>query len=52
MDIEKKYKEAIDLLSELVNLIDDYRNETYNIDSFTLQPAKKFLEKNKKCIEI
>lgn len=46
MNIEQEYKEACDLLSELVNLIEDYLKGEYDIDSFTLQPAQTFLENN------
>ena len=38
-------EEACELLEELVNLIDDYNEGKYKIDSFTTQPAKTFLAK-------
>ncbi len=45
-NIEQKYKEACGLLSELVDLIEDYLEGSYKIDSFTLQTAQDFLAKN------
>ena len=47
MNVEQKYKESYNLLNELVNLVEDYLEGKYDIDSFTLQPAQIFLEENK-----
>ncbi len=46
-NIEQKYKEVCDLLSELVDLVDDYLEGSYKIDSFTLQPAQTFLGRDR-----
>ena len=47
MNVEQKYKESYNLLNELVNLVEDYLEGEYDIDSFTLQSAQIFLEENK-----
>lgn len=38
----QKFREA---LSELVDLVEDARDGSYTIDSFTLQPARAVLQK-------
>ena len=46
-DIERKYKEACDLLSELVDLVEDHLEGSYKIDFFTLQLAQTFLGRDR-----
>ena len=45
--VAKELKEALEILDELVDIFDGVRLGKLGIDSFTLQPAKVFLEKHK-----
>ena len=47
-NLQEENTKLRDILNELVTLIDDYIEGCYDIDSFTTQPAKIILNKERK----